>query len=482
VAQFSHPQIHLTSKDWRWFVLPYHGLQIVAAFADVLALLVSSCLGFSSYQYASTGELKWQPESLGLGVLASIFFVLLSRTDECYKLHAILNPRSKIIRAWLLLSLTFLFIVNTLYLLKVGEEYSRGGVIIFLAIAFALVTLVRDVLSKASAEGIQRGVIAGKKVVTIGVQSELDQLARSDFRQFGMEEIGRVAVAQGGAGLGLGEKGAAQISNAIALARELRADEFVLLLPWNQERLLAEVGQVLRTSALGAKLFPDHNIRNILNRQPKSPVYPALAAEVQRQPLSVRERATKRVLDLLLALCAITVLAPLLLIVAVAIKLDSGGPVLFRQRRCGFDNREFVIFKFRTMTTLDDGAEIVQARRADKRVTRIGRLLRRSSIDELPQLFNVILGHMSLVGPRPHAVAHNEHYNGLVASYAFRHHVKPGLTGMAQVRGLRGETSQLFQMEQRVENDLWYINHWSLTLDLTIMARTCLELLRHDIY
>lgn len=166
----------------------------------------------------------------------------------------------------------------------------------------------------------------------------------------------------------------------------------------------------------------------------------------------------------------------------VAVKFETKGPVLFRQRRVGFDNKEFVIYKFRTMKVMEDGEEVVQARFADERVTRVGRLLRRSSIDELPQLLNVIRGDMSFVGPRPHAVAHHYQYEALIASYALRHHVKPGLTGMAQIRGLRGETRELTQMERRVEQDLWYITHWSMWLDLSIMVRTCLVLLRHEAY
>jgi undecaprenyl-phosphate galactose phosphotransferase/putative colanic acid biosynthesis UDP-glucose lipid carrier transferase len=175
-------------------------------------------------------------------------------------------------------------------------------------------------------------------------------------------------------------------------------------------------------------------------------------------------------------------LAPLLLLIASAVKLDSPGPVLFRQRRCGFDNREFVILKFRTMTVLEDDGSIVQAKPGDERVTRVGRMLRRTSLDELPQLINVIHGEMSLVGPRPHAIAHDDEYKARIGNYALRHHVKPGLTGAAQVMGLRGETPRLSQMERRLERDLWYIDHWSLTLDLKIIAMTGVALLRLDAY
>ena len=159
---------------------------------------------------------------------------------------------------------------------------------------------------------------------------------------------------------------------------------------------------------------------------------------------------------------------------AVAIKLDGPGPVIFRQRRNGFNGRPFVIYKFRTMNVLEDGPVVRQATKRDARVTGIGRVLRQSSIDELPQLFNVLKGDMSLVGPRPHAVAHDDEYGALIANYAFRHHVKPGLTGLAQVNGCRGQTLHLDQMKKRIDFDLWYIDNWSLFLDLKILARTTL--------
>ena len=167
-----------------------------------------------------------------------------------------------------------------------------------------------------------------------------------------------------------------------------------------------------------------------------------------------------------------------MLAAAAAIKLTSSGPVVFYQRRNGFNGQEFVIYKFRTMSVLEDGRAIAQAKPGDTRVTRLGRLLRRTSIDELPQLANVLRGNMSLVGPRPHALAHNDQYATLIADYAFRHHVKPGITGWAQINGLRGRTSRLEHMASRVEYDLWYIKNWSFWLDVKIAALTCIEVLR----
>jgi exopolysaccharide biosynthesis polyprenyl glycosylphosphotransferase len=165
-------------------------------------------------------------------------------------------------------------------------------------------------------------------------------------------------------------------------------------------------------------------------------------------------------------------LAPTMLIAAILIKLDSRGPVFFSQLRNGFNSKEFRIIKFRTMTVMEQGPEVKQATRNDKRVTRLGRWLRRSSIDELPQFLNVLRGEMSLVGPRPHAVVHDDEYKKLISKYAFRLHLKPGITGWAQVNGLRGETATVDLMEKRVDLDLWYINNWSLWLDIKILLKT----------
>ena len=171
-------------------------------------------------------------------------------------------------------------------------------------------------------------------------------------------------------------------------------------------------------------------------------------------------------------------LSPLLLLTSIAIKLNSPGPVIFRQRRKGFNGREFAIYKFRTMNVLEDGTCIRQAKRGDDRVTRLGRGLRSTSIDELPQLINVLAGQMSLVGPRPHAIAHDDEYSNSIDNYAFRHHVKPGITGWAQIQGFRGETADLAAMHKRIQLDLWYINNWSFLLDFRILAKTGIELCR----
>jgi putative colanic acid biosynthesis UDP-glucose lipid carrier transferase len=185
-------------------------------------------------------------------------------------------------------------------------------------------------------------------------------------------------------------------------------------------------------------------------------------------------------MDVTIALFALIVLSPLLIAVAIAVKRGSPGPVLFRQRRYGLDGREINVFKFRTMTVCENGDCVTQASRNDLRVTPIGKHLRRWSIDELPQLINVLQGTMSIVGPRPHAVAHNEAYRKLIKRYMVRHKVLPGITGLAQVRGCRGETSRVEHMEARVLFDLEYMRRWSPMLDLEIILATAVAVIRTD--
>jgi exopolysaccharide biosynthesis polyprenyl glycosylphosphotransferase len=200
-----------------------------------------------------------------------------------------------------------------------------------------------------------------------------------------------------------------------------------------------------------------------------------LCLDLARAPLSLAKRFAKRMLDLVVATLALLVLWPLLLAVAVAIKLDSPGPVLFFQHRYGFNNEVFRIVKFRTMTTREDGVVVRQATRGDARVTRVGAFLRRWNLDELPQFLNVIAGSMSIVGPRPHAMSHNRDFEQTIASYARRHNVKPGITGWAQVNGFRGITDTEDKIKNRVACDLYYIDNWSFGFDVYILVLTLLS-------
>ncbi|MFI3156080.1 MAG: undecaprenyl-phosphate glucose phosphotransferase [Methylococcaceae bacterium] len=180
----------------------------------------------------------------------------------------------------------------------------------------------------------------------------------------------------------------------------------------------------------------------------------------------------KRISDVVLALLILLLIAPLMLLIAVGVKLSSRGPVLFKQRRYGLDGKDIVVYKFRSMTVMEDEGQVNQATRNDPRITRFGSFLRKTSLDELPQFINVLQGRMSIVGPRPHAVSHNEMYRSLIKGYMLRHKVKPGITGWAQINGFRGETETLEKMQARIDYDLDYLRNWSLFLDLLIIFKT----------
>jgi Undecaprenyl-phosphate glucose phosphotransferase len=462
--------------------LSFGTLKIIAALFDASLILMSSGLGFLSYNFCLTSSLQITTDSFSAGTIAAALFIIIAYLRGCYQIDALVNPALRVKSIWVGVGISILLLVSFIFILKVGTEYSRGSIVVFSAFALGSVPLGRLMLARVTAYGMENGLLVGRRGLVIGAASELEKILPYDLRLLGIEEVARVAVVRNDEGAKLGEKGRTQINHAINLARDLRVIEFVLVIPWAQEVLLAEVCDLLHASPLSVKLLPDSTTRRIFERQGNGGFGASLVVEIQREPLDAWERLVKRSIDLGLAIAAAVVLAPILIVTAVAIKLDSHGPVLFRQRRVGFDNKEFLIYKFRTMTAMDDGVAIVQACRKDPRVTRVGKFLRRSSIDELPQIFNIVRGDMSIVGPRPHAVAHHDQYSALIASYALRHHMKPGLTGMAQIRGLRGATPQLALMERRVEQDLWYISHWSLRLDLIIIVQTCFALLRDYAY
>jgi undecaprenyl-phosphate galactose phosphotransferase/putative colanic acid biosynthesis UDP-glucose lipid carrier transferase len=312
----------------------------------------------------------------------------------------------------------------------------------------------------------------------MGSNEELAAIRKGDLlRKYGLTEVDRVVFdLDKNRGFAMSTAELASLQRALTTARERSAEEIVMAFPWSDTRGLELVRDQLRSSPLPVQLLPDRRIRSLVDN-PSFKLKTSLSVEIQRGPLTRLEQFVKRCVDIAGAAVGLFILLPILLLSAVAIKLDSKGPVLFRQRRAGFNNKPFLIFKFRTMTVMEDG-EVKQAQRNDPRVTVVGRFLRKTSIDELPQLLNVLRGDMSLVGPRPHALAHDSYYGELLSEYAFRHHVKPGITGWAQVQGYRGETARVEQMKSRVECDLWYINNWSVRLDIQIMLKTVFELSR----
>lgn len=268
-----------------------------------------------------------------------------------------------------------------------------------------------------------------------------------------------------------GKKVAGQLNEIVSYVKKNKIDMVYITSPViNDLKTRNIIADLCETSA-DIYLIPD--VFNItLLKMSLSDVSGLPVINLNDTPCSGLNEIVKKIEDKLVAIIILIMISPLMLLIALGIKMTSPGPVLFRQRRYGINGEDMVILKFRTMTVCEDGPDIPQAVKCDPRVTRLGSFLRRTSLDELPQFINVLEGSMSVVGPRPHAVAHNEQYRRLIKSYMLRHKMKPGITGWAQINGLRGETDTLEKMKKRVEYDLYYINNWSLWLDIKIILIT----------
>ena len=460
--------------------IPYAALQYLLAFFDATLIVFASVAGGGLYQVVANGDIRNAEQLLGAGLIAAVLYVLIGQSSGFYELNAAIATRkkdvSRILSQWMLVS----FLLTLLaFLMKSGATFSRGSILCFGSLALLLLLICRRFFKRMVASVVADGQVQGRRAIVLGTRDELAGLGSEDLlERFGLTEVERVIFAGDKSnGFAMNEGESSSLERALTAGRERGVDEIVLALPWSDTRKLELVRDQLRVSPLPVQLLPDRRIRS-LAENPSFRLRKSLSIEIQRGPLSRVEQLSKRLLDIAGASIGLVVLAPLMLLTAGAIKMDSPGPIFFRQRRNGFNAKQFSIFKFRTMTVMEDGAAVVQAKRFDPRVTTVGRVLRRSSIDEVPQLLNVLKGEMSLVGPRPHALAHDDHYGDLLSAYAFRHHVKPGITGWAQVKGYRGETARVEQMKGRIDCDLWYINNWGLALDLKILALTCLELTR----
>jgi putative colanic acid biosynthesis UDP-glucose lipid carrier transferase len=260
-------------------------------------------------------------------------------------------------------------------------------------------------------------------------------------------------------------------------ARANRVDVIYIALPMASQPRILRLLEELRDTTASIYFVPDIFVFDLIQARVDSIGDLPLVA-VCETPFTGFNGVVKRASDFLLAFCILTMISPLMMLIAIGVKRSSPGPVLFRQRRYGLDGRKIVVYKFRTMTVAEDGDVVRQATKNDSRVTRFGAFLRRTSLDELPQFINVLQGRMSVVGPRPHAVAHNELYRKLIRGYMIRHKVRPGITGLAQVNGFRGETDTVEKMKGRIEQDLAYLRSWSVLLDLQIVLKTVVVVLR----
>jgi putative colanic acid biosynthesis UDP-glucose lipid carrier transferase len=269
------------------------------------------------------------------------------------------------------------------------------------------------------------------------------------------------------------------IATLAEYVRTHQVDIIYIALPMASQPRILKLLEGLRDTTASIYFVPDIFVFDLIQARVDS-IGELPVVAVCETPFYGFNGVLKRASDIVLSLFFLVAASPLMAAIAIGVKLSSPGPVLFRQRRYGLDGRRIVVYKFRSMTVLDDGDVVRQATQNDARVTRFGAFLRRTSLDELPQFINVLQGRMSVVGPRPHAVAHNEMYRKLIRGYMIRHKVRPGITGLAQVNGYRGETETVDKMKARIEYDLMYLRNWSLLLDLQIILKTAIVVLRRQ--
>lgn len=359
----------------------------------------------------------------------------------------------------------FLILASGVFSWGVSRDLSRGDIILFWAIGVVALLAHRAAWTVALPRALESGALRGRTMISLTCEDAVPPQFADNLTRHGYHSVAHFHVPP--------EETSADevIDNVISLCRTSDIEEVMLFV--NPERMsnVRWVARRLRVLPLPVTLVPFGTLAQLFQRS-RADIGDTVAIELQRAALSPTEQAVKRAVDVVFSFVALIGLSPILLAAALAIRLDSLGPALFRQTRHGFNGRPFRIYKFRTMTVMENGDIVPQAQKSDKRVTRVGRWLRRYSIDELPQLINVCIGDMSMVGPRPHASAHDRYFTSAIEKYAFRHHVKSGITGWAQVNGSRGETDTLDKMRRRVELDLWYINNWSVWLDFSIMIRT----------
>lgn len=437
----------------------------------ILGILILASLHSSDYNIQGY---------LIVGLGASLLFGLVGRFTDIYTSWSG-RPffRDEVIRIIVTWLVTFLFLIFIIFAVKTSEEFSRFVLISWLFITPLLLISSRYVLRSLQAS-LKRIGINNHNIAIAGITEQGLRFADIINSQpdSGFQIAGFYSLEEDTDIIELPRQ-YAHIGNAQAMMEAARTGE------WDQIYLAPSSGQSAASMRLineladtitPIRLIPD-NFTNSLLHSRYMEIAETPILRIYDAPLSAQRAFIKGVEDIFLGILLLLLVAPLMLGIAIAIKLTSRGPILFKQTRHGLRGEKFQVLKFRTMTVCENDGNIKQATRNDCRITPVGAFLRKSSLDELPQFFNVLQGHMSIVGPRPHAVAHNEEYRQLIPGYMRRHLMKPGITGWAQVNGWRGETDTLFKMEKRVELDMEYIRSWSLTLDLRIILVTAFKTL-----
>lgn len=406
-----------------------------------------------------------------LGVLLTLLLFSASGIYQSWRGKSWLHQAKSVTLSWFAVVITLLFIA---FLTKTSSDFSRQWLVAWVISAWALLLFFRFSLTYVLRAMRRRGMNR-KRIVVIGAgslgQNVVNNIRAADWT--GLEVVAFLDDSESLQGHWVnGVQVIGKTSKARLLAEKEKLDEIWLALPLHAESKVKEIMYDLRHSMATIRFVPDIFGFRLLNHS-VTDVAGMAVLDLSASPMVGLNRVIKAVEDRVLALFILVLITPLMAAIAVGVKITSPGPVLFKQRRHGWDGKPINVYKFRTMIVhQEDAGKVTQACKNDSRITPFGAFLRRSSLDELPQFFNVLQGKMSIVGPRPHAIAHNEQYKDQIEAYMLRHKVKPGITGWAQVNGLRGETDTLDKMRRRVEYDLYYIENWSLWFDMKIILRT----------
>lgn len=440
------------------------------AFTEFFAVEATAYFASMAYTLATGGTWHQSDQYIPAAILIGLLVILSSLALGHYT-NIQQQPRHRFLWGGVAsVTLAFSFFLSLIFLLKAAEFYSRATFFMqFVGVCMAV--LGARTFSYAQLHSrIKSGIVEADRILVIG---EISDDAASIG---GLTELcnGAVAVLPFPNFDLRSNAGAAGLHEFIEKCRSLYPDNIIVLARLRDLPKVAGLANALSEIPVSIHLIP-LGIENLLGSSSISEVGGMATMQLLHPPLSIFEQILKNTFDRVCAAFGLIILAPLLVTAAVAIKLDSRGPVLFRQTRHGFNNGVIRVFKFRTMNVIEAGDSFTPATRGDPRVTRVGRILRRTNIDELPQLLNVLIGEMSIVGPRPHATAQNELFDRLLSGFSRRHVVKPGITGWAQVNGFRGETDTLEKMKRRVEYDLYYVDNWSFLFDLKIIVLTLLS-------
>lgn len=447
------------------------------------ASIMASLIAVKMFARGYVDDAAW-----AMGLLAIIVFFLSSQLTGLQRRDRSFTVNGEIVSIAMTWTLTVFVLALTSIATRYGEQFARSVMFAWIVMSPALIGLTRMCLRIVQIGLLRRGI--GARRVAIAGWNQLGEQTRTNIENqpsLGLQfagfyddrnddrlsaELDQIAdvnlLKETNPPVLIGDLG-----DLVAAARTGAVETVLITLPMRAEQRIRFLLDELSDSTVSVYIVPDFFVFELLHSR-WTQVGGLPAVSVFENPLFGIDGAAKRVADLVLAISGLIVISLPLCLIALAVKLSSPGPVFFRQRRYGLDGQEIRVWKFRSMRVCDDGPVVKQATAHDPRITRVGGILRRTSLDELPQLFNVIEGSMSLVGPRPHASAHNELYRGQIRGYMLRHKVKPGITGLAQVSGCRGETETLDKMQRRVEFDHQYIRSWSLLLDLRILARTML--------